>query len=421
MDSRRRPVITGIGIVSAAGIGIEQTWQSVQRGPPSPTQVEVPGPAGTTARFSAYVAPAYSIGEVVDTAVSSAQLEAEGIESARDLKHLVAAVGLALNDARVRDGNVALDSVGVVVADEHPGVEQLSRELYRGVTAESAEALSDHIFELNSFLVPFRVARAFALGGETAFVNTACTSGLTAMDYAAAQIRFGRAPIALAAGSDDPLSAGKFRWFMQRNLYALDGQVVPFDDERGGTVFGDGGAALVLEDREHAIARGARIYAEYLGAGFTQDGWRISAPLPQRANQARAIRRALAEARVDASQIDVVVPHGTGIPPTDQYERRCIRDVWRERDDRPACIPLKPYVGHNLGGASLLEAALLAKAIEAQTMPRIALPDRPRQGLALAASGDWQRSEVRFAVKASAAFAGFYGAVVLGRHNAAVG
>lgn len=410
-----RTVITGVGVVTAAGIGIEQTWLNVQSNCPIATAVTVPGPAETTTQFLAYITPEYSIGDVVKTVLPSAQLEREGINSSRDLKHLIAAVGLALQDANLHKADVDFDVVGLVVADEHPGIEQLSRKLFNGVSAGDVASFENPIFELNSFLVPYRIARAFGLGGECVFVNSACTSGLNAIDYAAAQIRIGRTPVAIAAGSDDPLSMGKFQWFARQELYAVAGQLLPFSKEAKGTVFGDGGAALVLEDRDHAIARGAPIYAEYLGAGFTQDGWRISAPHPQRANLARAIRRALDDAGVASDQVDIVVPHGTGIKTTDQYERRCLSEVWPNSDHAPICMPLKPFFGHNLGGASILEAAILAKSVEAQQVPPVAPLDQPRQGLLLTGPGDWDQKNISIAVKASTAFAGFCGAIVLGR------
>ena len=413
-----RPVITGIGIVSAAGIGIEETWQRICGDRPTATPVMVPGPTGKDTQFMAYVAPEYSIGDVTQTALPSVQLEREGINNARDLKHLIAAVGLALDDANLRSGGVNLDDVGVVVADEHPGVEQLSRKLYEGVAVAESASLTEQIFELNPFLVPYRIARAFGLGGECLHINSACTSGLNAMDNAASQIRLNRTPISIAVGCDDPLSSGKFEWFAKRDLYEMTGKLSPFSQDAGGTVFGDGGAALVFEDRDHAIARGARIYAEYLGAGFTQDGWRVSAPHPQKANQSRAIQRALREANVDPSQVDVVVPHGTGIRSTDQYEQRCLNNVWANREVGPCCLSLKPYVGHNLGGASILEAAILAKTIEAQLLPPVMPKDGSKKELSRTEYGDWRSSEINIAVKASAAFAGFYGAVVLGRSAA---
>ncbi len=416
MSSRLpRTVITGIGIVSAAGIGIKKNWSCIRGDRPAAQSVHVPGAAGSTIEFPAFVAPEYAIGEVTQTVLPSAQLEREGINQARDLKHLVAAVGLALDDASLRSSTVNLDDVGIVIADEHPGVEALSRKLLGGVETDQSTALSDDIFELNPFLVPFRVARAFGLGGECLHINSACTSGLNAMDSAATQIRLKRTPVTVAAGSDDPLSSGKFKWFAERDLYELGGQLSAFSNDARGTVFGDGGAALVFEDRDHAIARGARIYAEYLGAGFAQDGWRVSAPHPQKANLARAIHRALSDAGVSAFDVDVVVPHGTGIRPTDQYEQRCINQVWGEDSGVPICLPLKPYVGHNLGGASILEAAILAKAIKAQELPKTAKISASARTPQQSLNNEWETSSINIAVKASAAFAGFYGAVVLGR------
>lgn len=413
-----RPVITGIGIVSAAGIGIEETWQRICSKRPIATPVKVPGPAGTMTQFQAFVAPEYSISEMFETVLPRVQLEKESLDYSRDLKHLIASVGLALDDANVRSAGIDLDEVGVVVADEHPGVEQLSRKLYQGISEVESALLSDQVFELNSFLVPYRVARVFGLGGECFHVNSACTSGLNAMDCAASQIRNNRAPIAIATGCDDPLSSGKFEWFVKRGLYEISGKLSTCSSEAGGTVFGDGGAALVFEDREHAIARGAQIYAEYLGAGFTQDGWRVSAPHPQKANQARAIRRALNDACVDPDQVNVVVPHYTGIRSTNQYEQRCLKDVWARGKNEPYCLPLKPFFGHNLGGASILEAAILAKIIEAQQIPHNVPLDTSSTGSLITKSCDWRTTEINVAVKASAAFAGFYGAVVLGRCNA---
>lgn len=416
-DPLSRVVITGIGVVSAAGIGIESTWQTIQSDRPNPSAVSVPGPANICSDFLAFVAPDYAIGEVTKTLMSGAQLEREGLEGSRDLKHLIAAVGMALEDSDIQAGADGFERLGMVIADEHPGIEQLSRRLYQGIAVGQAEVLSEKIFELNSFLVPYRVARAFGIGGECIHVNSACTSGLNAMDFAAVQVRLGRTPIALAAGSDDPLSSGKFEWFAQRNLYDTGGRLKPFSDEAGGTVFGDGGAALVFEERNHAIERGARIYAEYLGAGFTQDGWRVNAPHPQRANQARAMRQAMTEAKVDPSNISVVVPHGTGIRPTDQYERRNISEVWPEQVERPICLALKPFVGHNLGGASILEAAILAKAISEQKLPR-AIPTKfSNQDIVFCETYDWVHTEIKLAIKASAAFAGYYGAVVLGQND----
>ena len=418
----KRVVITGLGVVSAAGIGIDQTWRTIEKAPPCAEVVELPSAREEDGKFKLFVAPDYRIGDVTETYVDGAQLEREGIDQHRDLKHLVAVTGLAMDDAGLRSiPDLDLREIGLVVADEHPGVERLARSLY-GTVADAATTsrqpgygdLSEQIFALNTFLTPYQVARALHIGGECAFVNSACASGLTAIDNAATQIRLGRTPLAIAAASDDPLSSGKYKWFADMNLYATDGVPRPFDAAASGAVFGDGGAAVVLEDEEHARRRGARIYGRLLGAGFAQDGWRINAPNPASANQARSIRRALHEADLDAERIDAIVPHGTGISMIDNYEARTIRDIWPDRRKQPVCLPLKPFVGHNLGGSSLLEAALLLKAMKEQRIPAVRADGSaavPARGLDLPST--WSSKVIRHAVKTAVGFGGFHGAIVL--------
>ncbi|MFF0718275.1 MULTISPECIES: beta-ketoacyl synthase [unclassified Micromonospora] len=414
----RPVVITGLGVVSAAGIGIDQTWRTIEADPPCAQMVELPSARPEDGTFKVFMAPDYRLADVTATYVDGAQLEREGIDQQRDIKHLVAAAGLAMDDAGLRAfPDLDLREVGLVVADEHPGVERLARTLYGAVaehdtgTAQAGYAdLSEQIFALNTFLAPYLVARALHIGGECGFVNSACASGLTAIDNAATQIRLGRTPLAVAVASDDPLSSGKFRWFADMGLYARDGVPRPFDPAAAGTVFGDGGAAVVLEDEEHARRRGARIYGRLRGAGFTQDGWRVSAPHPASANQERSIRRALREAALDPEHVDVVVPHGTGIRMIDTYEARTIRRLWPDQTRQPVCLPLKPYVGHNLGGSSLLETALLLKAMAERRLP--GTPGAtPAHGLDLPT--DWTSTHIRYAVKSAVGFGGFYGAIVL--------
>ena len=415
----RRVVVTGIGLVSPAGIGIDQAWRALQSDPPHAELVEVPAARPDDRQLRLFVVPDYRIADVTDTFVGGPQLEREGIERQRDIKHLIAATGLAIDDAGLRSPP-ALDfrEIGLVVADEHPGIESLARTLYAAVADTPDQPpvyddLAGQIFALNTFLAPYTVARSHGIGGECAFVNSACASGLTAIDHAAAQVRAGRTPVAIASAADDPLSSGKVRWFADQNLYAADGVLRPFSASSSGTVFGDGGAALVVEDEEHAVNRGARIYGRYLGAGFTQDGWRVNAPNPKLGNQARSIRRALREAGRDAVDVDVLVPHGTGIPVIDRYEVRTIRDLWPDPAAQPVCVPLKPYVGHNLGGCSLVESALLLKAMSESCVPAARAHDAVAAPLGLDLPAGWEPKAIRLAVKTTAAFGGFYGSIVL--------
>src|SRR5262249_31361670 len=157
-------------------------------------------------------------------------LEREGLSEAQDLKHLLASTALALRDAGLDlDCSKEPLPAAVVVGDESPGFEGLSRALFAldGATplppgpVERYQLLADRFFQLTTFLLPHYLARAFHFGGLSLYVNSACTSGLNALEIAAQEVRSGRSRIAVAAAADDPLSVAKFLWFSSLGLYAM--------------------------------------------------------------------------------------------------------------------------------------------------------------------------------------------------------
>jgi 3-oxoacyl-[acyl-carrier-protein] synthase II len=275
----RRVVVTGIGLVTAAGLGIDETWRRIRADPPRPTLHSLYNGADDRIEFSLYKAPEYEIDEVAIPAISRAWLNAEDRKIERDQRHLLAATGLAIKDAGLEELGDWKTDTGSVACDEFPGMEPLCEALF-GLGRNPAFArdirsqfdiLNSHMFNLNTFLVPYRLAKAFQLGGMCLFVNSACASALNAIDTAAAQIRRGRTERMIVAAADNPLSVAKFLWFDNLRIYARDGCIRPFDPASNGTVFGDGGGALILEELRSAEERGAKIYAEFLGAGFAQD------------------------------------------------------------------------------------------------------------------------------------------------------
>jgi 3-oxoacyl-(acyl-carrier-protein) synthase len=424
MARQRRVVISGVGLVSAAGVGVDEVWRCLRTAPPVPVLHRGPPPAAAI-EFPLYRAAEYRLADLGLPRRCLRWLADEGLGEVRDLRHLLAGTALALQDAGLGLDCAAQDPpAALVVGDESPGFEGLSQALFAlghgGPLPDDPmapiaryDALAERFFQLNGFLLPHYLARAFGFRGLTLFVNSACTSGLNAVDLAAQQIRAGRCRMAVAAAADDPLSVAKFLWFDRLGLYARDGTIRPFDAGQCGTVFGDGGAALVLEDRDSARARGARCYAEYLGAGFAQDGWKITVPHPVAARAADAVVAACREAGVQPAVIDLVVPHGVGTAASDAYEALVLHRLFRFAAGGPAVTALKPYVGHNLGGSALLELALLALALERQAIPptlghRTPLPRHP-----VPLVTTWQERRVGLALKMTCGFAGHYGAVVL--------
>jgi 3-oxoacyl-[acyl-carrier-protein] synthase II len=415
----RRVVVSGIGAVNAAGAGIAAVWQRLRSDPPTPVLYTGPPPADGV-NFPVYRAVPYRLADLGLPGRSRVWLDSAEVTGARDLQHLIASTALAFADAGLPpDCRGQEPPVAVVAANESPGFEQLSRALFElggdgpipGDPLERYARLAGRFFQLNTFLLPHQLARVFGMDGLSLFVNSACTSGLNALEIAAQEIRSGRSRLAVVAAGDDPLSVAKFLWFDGQGLYARDGAIRPFDPDQRGTVFGDGGAALVLEDLESARQRGARPYAELLGTGFAQDGWKIAVPSPTQASAVQALERALRAAGVATEEVDLVVPHGVGTPASDQYEAMVLHRVFGG-GRWPAVTALKPFVGHNLGGSALVELAILLAALREGAIPPTLGHTRSRDRHPLPLVREWREQPIGLAVKLTCGFAGYYGAAV---------
>jgi 3-oxoacyl-(acyl-carrier-protein) synthase len=420
----RRVVISGVGAICAAGVGIEEIWQRLLRSPPVATPFAGPPPVDHLV-FPAFQSPAYELGELGVPRRCLRWLADEGLGAERDLSHLLGATALALRDAGLDTDLRGQDPpVAVVIADESPGFGSLSQSLFEleeapiGDPVARYRHLADDFFQLNTFLLPYYVARAFGCEGLALFVNAACTSGLSALEIAAQEIRCGRSRWAIAAAADDPLSAAKFLWFSSLGLYSASGVIRPFDAAPLGTVFGDAGSALVVEDLESASARGARIYGEYLGASFAQDGWKVTVPSPSRALAARAMQTALARSGVEAGEIDLVVPHGTGTAASDGYEALVLHRLFAALPRWPSVAAWKPLFGHNLGGSALLESALLLAAMERGAIPPTLGHQQAMVRHPIPLTGAWSQRRVDYALKLTCGFAGYFGAAVFARPTA---
>ncbi len=421
----RRVVITGVGSVSAAGIGIEDSWERLRRSPPSATLYSGPSPTEAI-RFPVYQVPDYELSELGVPERCLRWLASEGLDGVRDLRHLLGGTALALRDAGLPMHHGGEEPpVAVVVGNESPGFEGLSQALFElgldaPVPADPAiryAQLAERFFQLNTFLLPYYVARTFGLEGMSLYVNSACASGLNVLEVAAQEVRGGRSRLAIAAAADDPLSAAKFLWFNSLGLYSMSGVLRPFDAAPLGTVFGDGGTALVLEDLDSARERGARIYAEYLGAGFAQDGWKITVPSPTRALAAQAIRRALRTSGVEPGEIELIVPHGVGTSASDGYEALVLHQIFAPLAKWPAVTAFKPLVGHNLGGSALMEIGILLAAMRHESIPPTLGHQQPPKRHPLPVALDWIDSPIELALKLTCGFAGYFGASVFRRYR----
>lgn len=268
---------------------------------------------------------------------------------------------LAASEARQDSGLEApdaLEQAAVVIASSMGG----ERTHYQASARQAEWKLNGGKIRLSPFTAPKLMPNAASANvgmflsahGPNVSPAAACASGAYALAQAADLIRLGRAEVAVSGASEAPCEEIAARTFLAGEALSSTGQSRPFHRERDGFVMGEGAAVLVLEELEHARARGARIYAELVGAGLTCDAHHVVAPQPEGTYAARAMEMALRQAQVAPEKVGYINAHATGTPLGDLAECRAIRAVFGE--EAPPVSSTKGAVGHLLGAAGALEA-----------------------------------------------------------------
>ena len=347
-----------------------------------------------------------------------------------DLYYHLAAVKLALDDSGIVY-NKSDNNIGLFLTVEHPGFEPFCSGLLEEATAYlkknsskrnclSKKAIFDYLYDsfvqngydLQTFMYLFLVAKAFGLHGYSIFTSNACASGLFALESAARQIKFGGSDAAILAGGDSCNTLFKHRWFNERSLYAVDGKIKPFSKKANGIVLGDGASAIVLEELAHAKKRKAQIYAEYLGGGFSLEGWKVTLPQLGSNSYQKAIKQALNSSGLKPKDIDLVNPHGVAIKITDRYETQAITDVFGENAKKPLVSAFKPYVGHNLGGSAIIETIILLLAMQKNLIPGTLNCELLEKKYNISIVSEHKNKPITTALKLSCGFAGYNGAAI---------
>jgi 3-oxoacyl-[acyl-carrier-protein] synthase II len=286
----------------------------------------------------------------------------------------VASARLALDDAALDPASVDGERVAVQMGSALGGVAygeaQFGEYIAGGVRAV------DSLLALTVFggAASCNIAIEFGFTGPNSTNSMSCASGAIAIGEAWRHIRDGSCDVALAGGVEAPLAPlcyGAFAIIRAMSTRNDDPTRAcrPFDEGRDGFVMAEGAAVLVLEEREHAVARGAQIYAELLGYGSTNDAFHMTAPRPDGAQAARAMRIALHSAGVEPEQIDYVNAHASSTPLNDSTEAGVIRNVFGEHVDNIAVSGTKGYHAHSLGATGAIEAAITALAIQRGWVP----------------------------------------------------
>ncbi len=433
MSKEKRVVITGIGPLASTGIGKDAFWDGIlqKRTGLSLKKIKVNGE--TWESFYAHTIEDFDFTEFnIDKAALAYIKEWKEEDLPIDLYYLIAAVALALKDSEINYEDEDND-IGLVLTHENMGlmelVFKLSHQSFDILRNETEPPLSRKQFyeklyrgclksgyDVQTFMTLFHVAKVFNIHNYSLFINNACASGLYALESAAQMIKCGQNSAVVVAASDYT-ELYKYLWFRDLGLYSSDGQIRPFCNDSNGLVFGDGGVGIVLEDLEHAQRRNADIYAEYLGGGFSMEGWKVTTPQIGSDSYQKAILKAFKQSGVSKDEIELLIPHGVGSQAIDYYESKAITSVFGSNPERPLITTFKPYIGHNLGGSALLETAILLLSLKKKiVLPTLnCLNPDPKFNISLVR--EKIETELNTVMKICCAFAGYNAAVVFKRLN----
>ncbi len=389
-------VVTGTGALSAAGVGVARLWDALLAGEP----LHEPAPWDTTGFLCARVAR-------FPAALREALREA----GPRDAGPVTAPLLAALSEAVAAAGapGTAGDRVGLYLGTSMGGVPRWVE--YHGAHVERREPPWGP--RGTDYGAPAReAAAALGLAGPVVTVSAACCSATSALGVALDDLREGRVDVALAAGAD---VVDRFVHAGFDGLRALTpDEMNPFGEGRSGLILGDGAAALVLETRDHAWARGVEPRAVLAGAGLAGDANHMTGPCREGRGVERALRMALVDAAVTADEVDLISAHATGTPYNDAMEARALHRLFGHRRPAVTAVGWKPVLGHTLAACGALEAVAAIECIARGTIPPTAGagpqdPDCPFPLLRHAAA----RHPVRVVASTNSAFAGNNAAVVL--------
>ena len=360
----RRVVVTGIGVVSPVGNTLDETWNNLVNG--------VNGIAPITL-FDATDYKAKVAGEVKNFEPRDYMSKQEILRSDRFSQLAMAAAVQAVEESGVI-GTVAPDRIGVYFGSGIGGINTMTKEHQKLIDKGPGRVSPYMVPMMIANMAAGMIAIRYNCQGAAMPAVTACASGSNAIGEALRQIRHGYADAVISGGSDAAVNDLGVAGFI--NMHALstsddpNAASLPFDARSGGFVIGEGATALVLEEYEHAVARGAKIYGEICGYGSTCDAYHITSPAPDATGGARAMIQAMEESGYSVNDRVYINAHGTGTQMNDSGETTAIKTALGEEKAHEVLISsTKSMTGHLLGAAGAIEAAVCLKVLNTGIIP----------------------------------------------------
>lgn len=406
---RRRVVITGLGAVTPIGLTAPKSWQAVQNG--------VCGVAPIT-QFDPSSMKVHLAAEVKGFAPENYMTRQEAKHMGRFTQLALVAAREAMADADFRIGSADPDRCGVTISSGIGGLSITEAEHDRGLARGWDRVSPFYIPSGISNMAAGQVAISTGFQGMCTCPVTACAGGTYAVGDAFHYIRDGYADTMLCGGTEaavTPLAIGGFT--SMRALTQTEDPSrasIPFDKERSGFVLGEGAAVLLLEELEHAQARGAKIYAEIVGYGATCDAYHMTAPRPDGSGGAKAMALALVDGGIRPEEVDYINAHGTSTHLNDAGETAAVKTVFGGHARELAMSSTKSMTGHMLGAAGAVEALFTALALRDGYIPATINYREPDGECDLDVVPNTGRTaDIRYALSNSLGFGGHNGSILL--------
>jgi len=361
----RRVVITGIGVISPIGNQIDEFWNSL---------IEGKSGIDLITQFDTSEYPAKIAGEVkgFDPTAFIEKKEARRLD--RFTQFAIAAAKMALEDAKLTIDDSNAERVGVYIGSGIGGLHTIE-EQHKVLLNKGPKRISPFFIPmLISNMASGQVSIYTGAKGFNSAPISACATGTHAIGDAYHMVKRGDVDVMIAGGTEatiTPLAVAGFTSMKAISTRNDDPQRAsrPFDRDRDGFVMGEGSGILILESLEHALKRGAKIYAEIIGYGATGDAYHITAPAPEGEGAARAIKMALRVAGIQPEEVDYINAHGTSTDLNDKYETMAIKTAFGDHAYQLAVSSTKSMTGHLLGAAGAVEGIALALTLKNGIIP----------------------------------------------------
>ncbi len=351
-------VITGMGLISSLGLSLDENWENLLAGKSGVKQISLFDAASCATKIAAELPPGFD-----DLSHTFIKKRAAG-QMTRVTRMCVTTAKIAVEDSGIQFENLDRTRCSVIMGVVNTG----------NSSVETETTLQNTIFKSMTNSMPAWISLEYHLLGPSFSVNTACASSAYAIAFAFEMIKNGQADIVIAGGADSIINAEEINGF--NALYALsvandnpECASKPFSLDRDGFVIGEGAGVVILESKQHALARNSRIYATLAGYALTSEGYNIMAPMKDGEGMAETMERALKNANIQKEEVGYINAHGTSTELNDRYETMAIRKVFGDLAKTIPVSSTKSMTGHTIGAAGAIETIITALSLRDGMLP----------------------------------------------------